>query len=128
MAGVSKGAAGEILAARFLRDKGYTVVASNYRCRQGEIDIIATHSRYIVFVEVKTRRADALYAPREAVTTAKQRRLLQTAAIYLTRTAVSLQPRFDVVEVVTDTNNPMLAVEINHIMGAYEAGDLGAAF
>lgn len=128
MAGVSKGAAGEILAARFLRDKGYTVVASNYRCRQGEIDIIATHGRYIVFVEVKTRRSDALYAPREAVTAAKQRRLLQTAAIYLARTAISLQPRFDVVEVVTDTNNPMLAVEINHIMGAYEAGDLGAAF
>ncbi len=128
MAGVSKGAAGEVLAARFLRDKGYAVVASNFRCRQGEIDIIATHGRYIVFVEVKTRRVDALYAPREAVTASKQRKLLQTAAIYLARSPMDLQPRFDVVEVVTATNNPMQAVEVNHILGAYEAGDLRAAF
>ncbi len=128
MAGVSKGAAGEVLAARFLRSKGYTIQASNFRCRQGEIDIIATHDRYIVFVEVKTRCEGAMYAPREAVTAAKQRRLLQTAAIYLSRTPLSLQPRFDVVEVVTDTNNPMKALEINHVLGAYEAGDLSAAF
>ena len=128
MAAVSKGAAGEVLAARFLREKGYVVVASNFRCRQGEIDIIATHKQYIAFVEVKTRREGALYAPREAVTAAKQRRLLQTAAIYLSRSPQSLQPRFDVVEVVTKADNPMVALEINHIMGAYEAGDLGAAF
>ena len=128
MAGVSKGAAGEVLAARFLRDKGYTMLASNFRCRQGEIDIIATYDRYIVFVEVKTRREGALYAPREAVTAAKQRRLLQTAAIYLSRMPLDLQPRFDVMEVVTHANNPMKALEINHVMGAYEAGDLGAAF
>ena len=128
MAGVSKGAAGEVLAARFLREKGYRVVASNFRCRQGEIDIIAVHDRYIVFVEVKTRREGAMYAPREAVTAAKQRRLLLTAAVYLSRSPVELQPRFDVVEVVTCANNPMKAVEIDHIIGAYEAGDLGAAF
>ncbi|MBQ8683275.1 MAG: YraN family protein [Clostridia bacterium] len=128
MAGVSKGAAGEVLAARFLRDKGYTILASNYRCRQGEIDIIATDRRYIVFVEVKTRRSDSLFAPREAVTQAKQRRLLQTAAIYLAHHETTLQPRFDVVEVVTAGDASMKIEEINHILGAYEAGDLGAAF
>ena len=128
MAGVSRGAAGEVLAARFLREKGYTVVSSNFRCRQGEIDIIATHDDYIVFVEVKTRQENALYAPREAVTAAKQRRLLLTAAIYLSRFSVGLQPRFDVVEVVTKTKDPMKIAEINHIIGAYEAGDLSLAF
>lgn len=128
MAGVSRGAAGEVLAARFLREKGYTVVSSNFRCRQGEIDIIATRGDYIVFVEVKTRQEDAMYAPREAVTAAKQRRLLQTAAIYLSRFSTDLQPRFDVVEVITKKSDPMKIAEINHVMGAYEAGDLSAAF
>ena len=128
MAGVSRGAAGEVLAARFLREKGYTVVSSNFRCRQGEIDIIATYGDYIVFVEVKTRQEDAMYAPREAVTAAKQRRLLQTAAIYLSRFPADLQPRFDVVEVITKKSDSMKIAEINHVMGAYEAGDLSAAF
>lgn len=64
MAGVSKGAAGEVLAARFLRSKGYTILVSNYRTRFGEIDIIAVDAQYIAFVEVKTRSEDAYYAPR----------------------------------------------------------------
>ena len=128
MAGVSKGAVGEVLAARFLRDKGYQILSSNYRCRQGEIDIIAVKGIYIVFAEVKTRRQDARYLPREAVTVAKQRRLIQTASIYLGHYPTDLQPRFDVIEVVTDTATGMKAVEINHITGAYETGDLSGAF
>ena len=128
MAGVSKGAVGEVMAARFLREKGYTIVSSNYRCRLGEVDIVATYGRYIIFAEVKTRQAGALFAPREAVTVAKQRRLIQTASVYLSKYPTTLQPRFDVVEVITDSANTMKAVEINHIMGAYEAGDLSRAF
>ncbi len=128
MAGVSKGAIGETVAARFLRDKKYTILASNYRCRFGEIDIIAADRSYIAFVEVKTRRADALYSPREAVTAAKQRRIMQTAAIYLSRNPVERQPRFDVIEVVTAIDDPMNVVELNHIVGAYEAGDLHTSF
>lgn len=128
MSQLSKGAAGEVLAARFLREKGYAILAANYRCRQGEIDIIAADRRYIAFIEVKTRRTDSLYAPREAVTAAKQRRLLQTAALYLARFPSDKQPRFDVIEVLTDPSDPLALVEINHIMGAYEAGSLDAAF
>lgn len=128
MAGVSKGAIGETIAARFLRDKKYTILAANYRCRFGEIDIIAADRSYIAFVEVKTRRADALYTPREAVTAAKQRRILQTAAMYLSRNPIERQPRFDVIEVVTAIDDPMHVVELNHILGAYEAGDLHTAF
>lgn len=128
MAGVSKGAMGEILAARFLREKGYTICSSNFRCRFGEVDIIAADKRYVVFVEVKTRREDARYLPREAVTASKQRKLLQTASLYLSRFPTKLQPRFDVIEVVTSSDDTMKIVEINHIIGAYEAGDLSAAF
>ena len=128
MAGVSKGAMGEILAARFLREKGYTICSSNFRCRFGEVDIIAADKRYVVFVEVKTRREDARYLPREVVTASKQRKLLQTASLYLSRFPTKLQPRFDVIEVVTSSDDTMKIVEINHIIGAYEAGDLSAAF
>lgn len=128
MAGISKGAIGEVLAARFLRNKKYTILAANYRCRFGEIDIIAADRSYIAFVEVKTRRADSLYTPREAVTAAKQRRIMQTAAMYLSGNPIKRQPRFDVIEVVTSIDDPMNVVELNHIMGAYEAGDLHTAF
>lgn len=128
MAGVSKGAIGETIAARFLRDKKYTILAANYRCRFGEIDIIAADRSYIAFVEVKTRRVDSLYTPREAVTTAKQRRIMQTAAMYMSRNPIERQPRFDVIEVVTATDDPMNVLELNHIMGAYEAGDLHTGF
>ena len=128
MAGVSKGAMGEILAARFLRDKGYTICSSNFRCRFGEVDIIASDKKHLVFVEVKTRKENSRYLPREAVTITKQRKLLQTAAMYLSRFPCDLQPRFDVIEVVTDNDDPMKIVEINHIIGAYEGGDLSSAF
>lgn len=128
MTGVSQGAAGEVLAARFLREKGYTILGSNVHSCFGEIDIIAADREYIAFVEVKTRSEDALYAPREAVTEAKQRRIVRTAALYLQQHETALQPRFDVIEVVTKAEAPMQVVEINHLMGAYETEGLGAAF
>jgi putative endonuclease len=128
MAKVSRGAAGEVLAARFLREKGYTITGANVRSRFGEIDIIACDKQYIAFVEVKTRSEDALYAPREAVNYEKQRRILATAALYLQRHPTDLQPRFDVIEVVTAKGHPMQVVELDHLMGAYETEGLHAAF
>lgn len=128
MAGVSRGAAGEVLAARFLRDKGYKLLSSNFRCRQGEIDVIAQKDGFLVFVEIKTRQRDSMYLPREAVTGAKQRRLIQTAGVFLSRFPTKLQPRFDVIEVVTESADSLKVVEINHIVGAYEAGGLSSAF
>lgn len=119
MASLSKGAAGEVLAARFLRDKGYELLAANYRCRLGEIDIIATDGAYIIFVEVKTRQANALYTPREAVTQAKQQRIRATAMLYLQRYPSKLTPRFDVIEVTAQADHPMIAQEIQHLQNAY---------
>ena len=128
MAGVSKGAAGEVLAARFLRTKGYEVLCSNYRTRFGEIDIIAVNKQYIAFVEVKTRSEDALYTPRKAVTAAKQDRIIKTALLFLKEHPVDLQPRFDVIEIVTEKAHPMTVLELDYIQSAYEAGEGYAAF
>ena len=129
MAGISRGAAGEMLAARFFRDKGYAFLTSNYRCRWGEIDIIVTDRKYIAFVEVKTRSEDAIYTPREAVTLEKRRKIIRTASMFLkTHPQKNKQPRFDVVEVVTSKEDILKVLEINHILNAYEAGDLYAAF
>ena len=79
MAQVSRGAIGEVFAARFLRDKKWTILTANYRSRFGEIDIIAQDRSYIVFVEVKTRAIGAWVTPAEAVTKAKQRKIIQNA-------------------------------------------------
>jgi putative endonuclease len=128
MANVSKGAAGEVLAARFLREKGYRIIGSNVRSRQGEIDIIAVDEQYIVFVEVKARSENALYAPREAVTLSKQQRILRTAAMYLQTHPSPLQPRFDVIEILTAPNDPMKVIELDHLISAYETEGLHAAF
>ena len=128
MGSVSKGAAGEVLAARFLRDKGYEITDANFRCRFGEIDIIARDGPYIVFVEVKTRRADALYAPAEAVTREKQLRLIKSAGYFLLGHPEEGQPRFDVIEVVTSPDDPLTAVEIRHLENAYGMDGLHGAF
>ena len=124
----TKGLAGEVLAARFLRDKGYTILSSNYHSRFGEIDIIAVDNRYIVFVEVKARSEDSIIYPREAVTYDKQQKILKTAAMYIRAYPSNLQPRFDVVEVWMDDKDPMIPLQIDHLISAYEAGDLHAAF
>lgn len=128
MAKVSRGAAGEVLAARFLRDKGWEILVANYHTRFGEIDIIADDGKYIVFVEVKTRGENAWFTPAEAVTAEKQRKLIHTAGLFLQKYPSAHQPRFDVIEVWNDDRDPLKVIEINHIIGAYETEGLHAAF
>ncbi|HEY7094482.1 MAG TPA: YraN family protein, partial [Ktedonobacterales bacterium] len=77
------GASGERLAAGWLEARGYTIIATNWHCAYGEADLIAVHDGELIFVEVKTRRGDALGAPEEAVTAAKRRKLIATAQTYL---------------------------------------------
>jgi putative endonuclease len=74
---------GESLACRFLRDKGYRIVASNYRNRHGEVDIVAEDGEELVFVEVRTRRPGSYGAPEESLSPSKVRRLLNTCQGYL---------------------------------------------
>ena len=91
------GAAGEAQAERWYVERGYEVVARNWRCRDGELDLVVRRGRELVFVEVKARRTDRFGTPAEAVTPVKQRRLRVLAHRYLEATgerAGSL--RFDV--------------------------------
>jgi len=78
------GKRGEQLACRALEKKGYRILHKNYRCRHGEIDLIARHGDYIVFIEVRSKTGNAFGAPEESLTVAKKNRLTATALDYLT--------------------------------------------
>lgn len=95
------GRRGEDVAVEFLSGKGYRVIERNYRCRQGEIDIIAKDGTALVFIEVKTRSSDRFGPPASAVDTAKQGRMAHAALKYMTDKGLSdAEARFDVVSVV----------------------------
>ena len=94
------GKSGEDLAVEDLERRGYAIVDRRYRTRQGEIDIVARDGETIVFVEVKARTTDERGTAAEAVTPAKQRRLVAMAVDYLARHGLSNRPcRFDVVAI-----------------------------
>ncbi len=128
MARVSRGAAGEVMAARYLRKKGYTLIAATYRTRFGEIDIIAADKKYIAFVEVKLRSGAAIYTPEEAVTPLKQQKIVKAAMQYLQLHPSDLQPRFDVIAIVADDRDPMKARSLEHLKAAFDVGGMYAAF
>ena len=90
---------GEEQVAEKLRRDGWTVVARNFRCRMGELDLVAENGIYLACVEVKLRKDDRFGSACEAVTTSKQRKLRTAAQYYLIRHPTRLQPRFDVAEV-----------------------------
>lgn len=94
----------EKLAGAYLKQQGYEILAWNFRCRIGEIDIIAKDGAYLVFVEVKYRKDTACGNPLEAVTTKKQQIISRVASYYcLTHGYAEATPcRFDVVAVLRD--------------------------
>ncbi len=110
---------GEETAAKYLRRKGYKIVGLNYRCRFGEIDIIAQNRRYTAFVEVKLRRSAAFAQAREFVTEAKQERLRTAAQLWLAANGDERQPRFDVIEVYAPQGEATRRPEICHIENAF---------
>ena len=114
------GRKGEAVAARYYQQRGCLLLAHDYRTRMGEIDLILREpDGTLVFCEVKTRQPDSLTTPAEAVTPAKQRRILLTAQLYLQHTNQSDQPmRFDVAEV-TPLDSGRWMVHI--IKGAFTA-------
>lgn len=112
---------GESVAADYLQKKKYTVVAANYRCRLGEIDLIAENRSYLVFVEVKLRKSASFARALEFVDRRKQERLKQTAALYLaTHGETAKQPRFDVIEVYAPEGLQTRCPEIHHWEDAFE--------
>ena len=116
------GRRGEALAAEYLRSRGYGIIATNWRCRQGELDLIAVDGSTLVFVEVRTRRGTALGLAEESITLAKRRRLIALAALYLQQRATSAAPldgpwRIDVVAVQID---PRDRITLHHLPYAVE--------
>lgn len=112
------GELGEIEAARYLRYHGYMLLAANYRCKFGEIDLIAEDKKYICFVEVKTRSENMRYSPADAVDFAKRAKLIASAQFYLAKYKGERQPRFDIIEIYFEDGEP---VKLNHIESAFDA-------
>lgn len=115
----SVGAYGERLAAELLREKGYRIVRSNWRCRTGELDLIAEDGAVLVFVEVRTRRLTGTFGtPEESVNVRKQRQIRETANMYLYAcNAFERKLRFDVVAVYLDADGALVRME--HIQEAF---------
>ena len=91
---------GENRAAAYLDSLGWSLMERNFRCRFGELDIVALDGNCLVFVEVKTRRTLGLGPPCISITAQKQRRLLQTARYYCSVTRAGDAPmRMDVIEI-----------------------------
>lgn len=91
------GSAAEALAAGLLAEAGLEIIARNYSCRHGEIDIIARDGDTLVFVEVRSRGSGAFGGAAASITAAKRDRLLKTARHYLARLGSLPACRFDAV-------------------------------
>ena len=114
------GAWGETLAAEYLKKKHFKLLATGYRSRFGEIDLIVCDRKYLVFVEVKLRKTDAFAAAREFVDSRKQNRLRTTAEYYLAQYPTNLQPRFDVIEIYAPEGTATKTPVIQHLEAAFE--------
>lgn len=110
---------GENQVAAYLRERGYEILAMNYRCRMGELDLVASKGRYLAFVEVKLRRSKAMMEAREAVTYAKQQKLRAAALLYLQAHPTKLQPRFDVAEIYAPQGTGTRHPHINYLENAF---------
>ena len=112
------GRLGEDLAARVLTESGYTIIARNLHTIHGEVDIIAEGEGCICFVEVRARQKSGMVSPLESITTAKRRKIVTTALVYLHDHPTELQPRFDLFCVLTKGGR---ADCYEHIKGAFDA-------
>ena len=112
------GALGEKLAAKHLKKLGYKILTTNYKCKLGEIDIIAREGGEIVFVEVKTRGPEPYVLGRYSVDKRKQEHIFRVATYYISSAGCELQPRFDVIDVELDRSTGR-AVKLEHIPNAF---------
>jgi putative endonuclease len=111
------GVQGEAFAALYLKGLKYKVLQTNYRCRCGEIDVIAKDGSVLVFVEVKTRRGSSYGSPQLSVTPFKQRQISKTALTYLLQNRLMDEhARFDVIALVIRNGEPI----VTHIKDAFE--------
>lgn len=111
------GIKGEEYAANFLTENGYSIIHRNYRCKSGEIDIIARQDQTLVFLEVKARSSNLFGSPATAVTVRKQQQIARVAQEFLARENLfDTAARFDVISILFDGQKP----DITHIPNAFE--------
>jgi putative endonuclease len=122
------GLRGEAAAARFLKRKGYRILARHLDSPLGELDIIAVDGRTIVFVEVKTRASTNAGMPAEAIDERKRRRMTQAALAYLKSNGLlNYSARFDVVAIIW-TEVAKRPESIEHFENAFEASGRGQLY
>ena len=115
----SLGRAGEDAAVSFLKGRGYRILKRNFKCRLGEVDIIARDGETYCFVEVKTRNSDKFGLPQEAVSNSKQRQISKAALAYLKdNNLLNEKARFDVVSILFSDKEP----KPDLIKNAFELG------
>ena len=99
------GRIGELEAQKYLKENGYKIIETNYRCPLGEIDIIAKDKGELVFIEVKTRTSKKYGSPIEAINKKKQNSIMKSAQFYLNRKNLNdVNVRFDAVEVIINNS------------------------
>jgi putative endonuclease len=104
------GRKGEMLAIDHLEKSGYTILGQNVRVRHLELDVIAQKGEELVFVEVKTRKANSLHAPEVAMNHKKRQNLIKAArTIFETWDVSKLTGRFDLITILNEANGPRLA-------------------
>ena len=113
------GAWGESLAATYLQKKKYTILACGYRTRFGEIDLIVTNKKFLVFVEVKLRKSNRFADAKDFVDYRKQKRIRTTAEMYLSQHPTDLQTRFDVIEIYAPEGIETFKPKIRHLEEAF---------
>lgn len=106
-------------AAAYLERQGYALLARNYRCPEGEVDIVARQGETVVFVEVRARRSALLGTPEESLTPRKARRLVITALTYLVEHGLEAVPwRIDLIGLSSDPTTGQLV--LRHHVAAVE--------
>lgn len=109
---------GEQIAAQHLLKRGYTLLASNWRCKGGEIDLIARHGNRLVFVEVRARRAESVDPALESITPHKRERLLTAIHAYLTETGLeSMDWQVDIIAVAFRPSRPPI---VEHLENGFD--------
>ena len=124
------GIAGENAALKMYLNNGFELVARNYQTQYGEIDLIVRNDRYVVFAEIKTRTKASRGSGYYAVNPSKKRKIIRTALLYLRENGMSLQPRFDVVDVlghwlIVDEKEQFAVDRIRWFKNAITAEDYG---
>ncbi|MBK7184032.1 MAG: YraN family protein [Flavobacterium sp.] len=109
------GQKGEQIASDFLKNKGYTILETNWRFKNLEADIIAQQNKTLIIAEVKTRQSNYFGEPETFVTKQKQKNLIKAAHAYIERSNSDLEVRFDIISIIIGKNES----KVNHIEDAF---------